>query len=512
MTISWVQMAASAGLGALIGYGTNFLAIKSLFRPLRPRWYSLGWQGVIPRNRGRLAHNIARVVGQDLLARGYLLEQLDHPSLQGHLRNFVVAQLGRGLDLSGADIWARLPESWRGPGLDGLVLRLLQQLAVWSDGEQGRELRQQLADWVSQAAQESPLGALASRDQVAEWAAALGRGLGAESTQMAVSEQVRSRLQHWLQADRPLEEALSPELRAVLHEQLRHQVPAITRRLAQWLQDPDNVEHLSKRIFQALEEYDGDSLWGRLFSEMGVRVFRRQIRRAIEERLPQVAYDYLHSGETQRQVEEQLIGAIDAFLRRPVGEWGAERGEELADKLGSLAANWLASPQVQSHLQTMLVDLYRRHADQPLGQLLPASLWAAGRQRLLDGLRLTPTQAAAWAEPVGSWLRQWLGQNRTPFRLLLGLEGERETALVDWLQDRAGQLLRREVPALIDHFDVEGLVRTKIEAFDLLRVERLIKDIISDQLRYINLLGAVLGGMVGLLLPFLNAWIAALGG
>ena len=29
--------------------------------------------------------------------------------------------------------------------------------------------------------------------------------------------------------------------------------------------------------------------------------------------------------------------------------------------------------------------------------------------------------------------------------------------------------------------------------FDLLRVERLIKDIISDQLRYINLLGAVLG-------------------
>ena len=54
------------------------------------------------------------------------------------------------------------------------------------------------------------------------------------------------------------------------------------------------------------------------------------------------------------------------------------------------------------------------------------------------------------------------------------------------------------------------MVYAKIMKFDLLRVERLIKDIISDQLRYINLLGAVLGALVGALLPFLNAFIASL--
>ena len=82
-------MATSAALGAFIGYFTNALAIKALFRPLRPRWYSLGWQGVIPKNRARLADNIARVVGEDLLYRDYLLEQIEKPALQENLHAYL---------------------------------------------------------------------------------------------------------------------------------------------------------------------------------------------------------------------------------------------------------------------------------------------------------------------------------------------------------------------------------------------------------------------------------------
>ena len=42
--VSPAQMAASAALGAFIGYSTNFLAIRSLFRPFEPKWYTLGWR------------------------------------------------------------------------------------------------------------------------------------------------------------------------------------------------------------------------------------------------------------------------------------------------------------------------------------------------------------------------------------------------------------------------------------------------------------------------------------
>ena len=47
------------------------------------------------------------------------------------------------------------------------------------------------------------------------------------------------------------------------------------------------------------------------------------------------------------------------------------------------------------------------------------------------------------------------------------------------------------------------MVREQVLGVDLLRVEDMVRSLISDQLRYIELLGAVLGGLVGISLPFL---------
>lgn len=55
-------------MGAVIGYGTNVLAIKSLFRPHMPRRF-LFWtvQGLLPRHREQLARNVARVLEETVL-------------------------------------------------------------------------------------------------------------------------------------------------------------------------------------------------------------------------------------------------------------------------------------------------------------------------------------------------------------------------------------------------------------------------------------------------------------
>jgi len=58
-------------LGAFIGYLTNKIAIRMLFRPLK-RWHVLGIRipmtpGVIPAKRDELAKNIGEMVGSHLL-------------------------------------------------------------------------------------------------------------------------------------------------------------------------------------------------------------------------------------------------------------------------------------------------------------------------------------------------------------------------------------------------------------------------------------------------------------
>jgi uncharacterized membrane protein YheB (UPF0754 family) len=56
-------------VGAAIGYGTNWLAVKMLFRPRSPRRVlGLPLQGLVPRRRAELADSVARAVEQELLS------------------------------------------------------------------------------------------------------------------------------------------------------------------------------------------------------------------------------------------------------------------------------------------------------------------------------------------------------------------------------------------------------------------------------------------------------------
>jgi uncharacterized membrane protein YheB (UPF0754 family) len=70
-------------LGAVIGWVTNVLAIRLLFRPLHPvRVGPFSLQGLIPKRRGEIAANVGEVVAQRLFSVDELASHLDASSLQ----------------------------------------------------------------------------------------------------------------------------------------------------------------------------------------------------------------------------------------------------------------------------------------------------------------------------------------------------------------------------------------------------------------------------------------------
>ena len=507
--ISPAQMVASAVLGAFIGYFTNAVAIKSLFRPLRPRWYSLGWQGVIPRNRNKLADNISRVVGRDLLNPDYLAAQIQRPALQENLQSFIGARLEQVLGLSLADLFARLPAGWQEDGLEDWVRRALEGLVDWSEGEQALEIKNRLLEGLEEHLRELELESLLKPAQAEALVGELGKVLAREETREQLTRMLREQLESYLSADTPLEEIVPAELRGMLHDKLRGEVPAVMRRLASWLAAPENVEHVSRRVLAALEVYVERE--GSMMGGLVLMWFGDQIRDAIVDRIPQVAYDYLHSVETRHKIEGQLVGVINGFLRRPLSEVTGQHREALVEKIGAVAANWITSEEMQERLGRFLLDEYRQRADRQLGELLPERFWGEARARLLGVMRLPRESGAGWSRPLSDWLREKARQSRTELRQWAGLSAGDEDGLSGFVRERATEMLRTEVPLLVDQLDIERIVHDKIMDFDLLKVERMIKDIISEQLRYINLLGGVLGGLVGLMLPFLNAYLRTVG-
>jgi uncharacterized membrane protein YheB (UPF0754 family) len=85
-------------VGALIGWLTNYLAIKMLFRPRQPRViFGLLLQGVIPRRQRDLALKIGEVVEEELLKSEDILSAIDTEEVRAHLTVVIGMRLDRFL-------------------------------------------------------------------------------------------------------------------------------------------------------------------------------------------------------------------------------------------------------------------------------------------------------------------------------------------------------------------------------------------------------------------------------
>ena len=76
--------------------------------------------------------------------------------------------------------------------------------------------------------------------------------------------------------------------------------------------------------------------------------------------------------------------------------------------------------------------------------------------------------------------------------------------LADYAVLTCNRILLREVPSIVDSLNIRQIVTAKVDSLDLLRLERLLLSIMEEQFKYINLFGALLGfllGLINLLVP-----------
>lgn len=101
--MSLTGILAGVIIGAIIGYGTNYIAVRMLFRPLRQ--VRIGvitvpfTPGIIPRRQGQLAHALGKAVGEELFTKDDLKSML----VSDEIRNSVVRGLLNSMKESGVE-------------------------------------------------------------------------------------------------------------------------------------------------------------------------------------------------------------------------------------------------------------------------------------------------------------------------------------------------------------------------------------------------------------------------
>ena len=527
--------------GALIGYFTNALAIRMLFRPLT-RKYLLGiplplTPGIIPRRRGELARSIARMVGRDLLSpeavRARLQTETFRRALEGQLRNLRETMLRRPL----AELAARAGSALRGGPQAGagareiawpdLLRHLLERVLVRLVGSRAfiygvRSLVQRLVDDLGARR----LSELVGGEQLtALVTGSLVPALGRNEIRAQLAEMIKQWLRRQRQGNVPLDRYLTPETMALLLGLFRRNLPALLDVLFTWLRGPQvrrELEVYGRAILRDI--LDKLNLMQKVFITAG------QYDRSLNERMPEIVTDVIDQAEAATATAV-VRAQIAAGARRALTQWSA-RG------LGDLAAD--AMPELErlvDHLLAGVFDAitgtgvtdaaatpaeeavrrwYRRHRAATAAELAarylgvqPAGVADFLANQLLGYLARAET-AHQIAELIPALASGALGAadnaaGTTTLADLIALPPATAAQLDATLTRRAIGFLGERLPAVMKTIDIESLVVAKIDALDAGAVEQLLLGVMARHLKWIKLFGAVIGAAIGLLLIALRA-------
>lgn len=481
-------------VGALIGYVTNKVAIRMLFRPLRP-WYLCGWRlpftpGIIPAKRHALALRIGEMVGARLLTAESISRAIAAETFQQQLQALMARQIaafcGRDwpplsvLFLPGhADELAALQKQaskalagWlqaflAGPGAEARLAPLLTGAGARLQEASLEPFMQRL---LAQALAGS--GESLGRFCQALLRQAAARGLGLIDL---VPEDLSRRLAAFMQAQGPL-----------MLERVADEVLAQERR-------PQVVELLVALVYQVLGSLGALGAIAQGFFESGAMAGK--IDRYLDSHGDEVR-GWLTSPPLQRQLATVLEESVDVLLRRPLADLLNELppGEldALCRNLGERLVAALPDPAANAHLAGQLAGgltrLLRAAPDGKTSLLAPVAAFfreEAGQALLRDMAAALVRQlfGGAPGSILGPLFRQFPDSTRELVKTrLVGLGKE---------------LLLRELPGLVQALNFRELISEKIDALDLLQLEQLLLGIMAEQFRYINLFGAVLGFLIG---------------
>ncbi|MDR2550234.1 MAG: DUF445 family protein [Desulfobulbus sp.] len=510
-------------IGAFIGYLTNKVAIRMLFRPLRP-WHVFGIRvpmtpGVIPSRRRELAANIGEMVGRHLLTSKDIGAAISEEPFQEHLALLAERKV--------RELFARdfgpLPE------LIPHRFRSYFQVGV-------KTLKYQVGEGVNnylagQAFEEKFTAAVADRlDELGQQE--IETLLGAETRReiyLRIDELIRSilfseRAEAWLAGHlgESLRQAAArgatagdlvpSQLVDLVRSLLRQHAGPLLQRMGAQLADPVLRAQIVTGILAGIDHFlDGLGPVGAMAKGfLEADTFEQKIGAYLEEKEEGLTA-WLGNPEVGERMVAVLEESIDAFLRKRLdavlADVDAQRLDGLCRECASQIMAACRSEGALTGLRAVLhlglehmFDGGRRTLADCAAQCFPDQ---EGRQQLREtivreGLALLRSSvsermvAAAVHAMIDALLTRPIGRlyDIVPHGVRQGL--------IEYIVLTTNRMLLQEVPGVVESLNLKRVVTDKVDSLNLLQLERLLLSIMEEQFKYINLFGALLGFLIGL--------------
>jgi uncharacterized membrane protein YheB (UPF0754 family) len=501
----------------LHGFAAAWLAIWMLFHPYKAvKLFGVTvWpQGMIPRHRARLAESIGNAVGNELVSQQTVFDALFETSFfQSKVEDFVGVYTNDMLAKVYPSFIDALPSQARAPILDtisALQYRLAEYIAAMLKSEEtataisafvDRQIDELLARRVGDTLSDDVFNQVLRfiQDRFA-------RFVNEEGFEQKITDFVSGRLDDLARSNATLAEMFTPETVAFIKERIDSQVPPIVQHLA----DIATSQNTRKQI-GALIKFEVDEYYEQLSLIKKIFISRERIHREVDElvnkTLPNRIEEYLRGEAFEQEAEAFLNATIDNVLARPlnelVGQIESGKFDSLKQQIGSRIVELARSEELSASVANYAREALERFRPQTLGDALahfdPEAIRRA-RQFLTKSL-LALLAHDDTARTINAILSMQIE------RLLMAPIGRLGDHVSKFSMERANKALvqritmaaRERLPAAIAEFDVGGLVRKKVSDYPLEKLEELVLSVAKHHLKTIELFGAVIGFVLGVL-------------
>ncbi len=533
MTPELLPLATYAGppvIGAFIGYLTNRVAIRMLFRPLKA-WSIFGIRvpmtpGVIPSKRYELAANIGEMVGHHLLTSTEIGTALSTEQFQQHLHTIIASRLEDILDKDLGSIAASLSEdhiNMVSRGVERFSDTSAARLTSYFAGSRWeKSLKDGLAAQMNRLGSQ-PVEALVDKKTRSAVYGPAARLLKSVIASPGTEKQVGAILSTWFEEgckeERTFRQVCPEELVRMLHTTVADQAPNLLELMGRQFAEPDVRKKIIQGILGAVDHFldslgpMGAMAKGFIDAENLEKSLDAYLRNKEDEIL-----SWLQDPQLVEKVKAALRQQVDTVLDKGFAEIREQVGNENIETVCRISARMLLTPlsdKDTGSLQRLLEDACEALLQD--GRMTVTGLLqhisSPESSEAGDNTVYTAILAFTRSDHIKETLQELiLGAVHGVLHLHMGrlssmIHPSFQQALTEYGVMALNRIFLKEVPGLVQSLQISQLVTEKINTLDLLKLEQLLLSIMEEQFKYINLFGALLGFIIGLV----NLFILQLG-
>ena len=480
-----------------------------LFRPYTKKWYTLGWQGVIPKNRGKLAKEIGLMVGNKLISNESIKEALFENKFQLVLEKTIHNELKNLLDRELGSLETILTSF----GID--TKKIAQKLADYliSSDEFTHTINNNVNLIINDGLKKLSEKKISDYPNLLE---SLSKVINEIFSNYIIKDElidhISSNIDDIILSGKSIKELIKIDL----DETLQNISNSITNKLIDTLYDVLQKDEVKKKILRKIEDFKNNYFKKGFFNQLKLTAINiilsdETINEIIENEFPKLVNAIKENPELKEKINTSLLEYLNKTLRRPIYEYiekiGFDKFYEYRAKVNHRLKAYIHSENFNIMISQMINSNIEKLSEKEIGEFLNII-------KSTDNVE-NPYNLSI---DVPSFIKN--SNNKGNIELLLysllssvklnnlysNITDKTFEKIITNIKEAINNIIDKNIVDAFNAINISKIISNKINSLPLSGVENLLFSFMKNEFAWINILGFILGFIIGSVEVIILLW------